>query len=60
MELPPQFIAEAVLTALAGLVEAVPEGGVGPILEGTPFPLPRGIARFEVRIGEIVVTPASP
>lgn len=60
MELPPQFIAEAVLAALAGLVGAVPEGGAGPILEGAPFPLPRGVARFEVRMGEIVLTPASP
>ena len=60
MELPPQFIAEAVLAALAGVVEAVPEGGAGPILDGAPFPLPRGVARFEVRLGEIVLTPASP
>ncbi len=60
MELPPPVIAEALSEALLGALTAQFPDGSQPSLDGTPFPLPRRIARFEVRSGEVLLLPATP
>ena len=60
MELPPLVIAEAVSEAFSGALTAQFPDGSRPSLDGTPFPLPQRIDRFEVRSGEILLQPATP
>lgn len=60
MELPPLVIAEAVSEALSEALTAQFPDGSRPGLDGTPFPLPQRIDRFEVRSGEILLQPATP
>ena len=60
MELPPLVIADAVAEAVAVILAAQLPDGARPSLDGTPFPLPDKIERFEVRSGEILLQPAAP
>lgn len=60
MELPPPVIADAVSEALSGALTAQFPDGSRPSLDGTPFPLPDQVERFEVRSGEIFLLPAAP
>ncbi len=60
MELPPLVIADALSEALLDVLTAQFPDGSRPSLDGTPFPLPHRIDRFEVRSGEILLQPATP
>lgn len=60
MELPPEVIAEAVLSGLVGFSEPGIEQVRGPLLAGEPFPLPAGLAGIELRAGELLLLPGAP
>ena len=60
MELPPEVIAEAVLSGLVGFSEPGIEQVRGPLLAGEPFPLPAGLAGIELRAGELLLLPDVP
>ena len=60
MELPPEILAEALSEALSGMLAVQLPDGSRPSLDGTPFPLPHRIERFEVRSGEVLLVPATP